>query len=255
MYCFAAPTTDVYRNLATEEYLLKHHSENIFMLWQSDHAVVIGKNQNVDAEVNTDYTSNRHISIARRYSGGGAVYQDMGNINLTFIETTGQITFNRYINKVLAFLKFAGIEAQSDERLGITINGLKISGSAQCVYKQRVMYHCTLLYSSDLHQLNSSLNNQTAKTELLSGAPHIRAVSSVHSEVTNLCDYLPEKLSVKSFKELIQNYFLNENPANNGIYHLSIEDAHAVEELRERKYKQKKWIYERLAMERQVNSM
>lgn len=242
MFYFVAPTSDVYRNLATEEYLLKYRSENIFMLWQSKNAVVVGKNQNIHAEVNTTYTIKHGIDIARRYSGGGTVYQDMGNINLTFIENRAQVTFDRYVRRVTAFLSSLGINAQADHRLSITVNGLKVSGSAQCIYKHRVMYHCTLLFASDLNKLHNSLAIQTRETEIVSETPDVRAVKSVPSQVTNLCYYLPAELSVAQFKELVLNYFLIANPANNRYYPLSLENHAAIEELRNGKYARAEWI-------------
>ncbi len=239
MFYLVAPTSDVYRNLATEEYLLKHRSENIFMLWQSENAVVIGKNQNVHAEVNTDYTLKQDIAIARRYSGGGAVYQDMGNINLTFIENRHEITFDRYVKRVTAFLSSLGINAQADRRLSITVDGRKVSGSAQCIYKHRVMYHCTLLYASDLNKLYNSLAAHMQETDRSSAMPTARAVKSVPSQVTNLCYYLPAEISVSRFKELALNYFLT---TDNRYYPLPLENQAAIEELRNGKYACAEWI-------------
>ena len=66
--------------------------------------------------------------------------------------------FSLYLHRILDFLKQIGLPAKGDERLGIYLNGLKISGSAQCVHKDRVLYHCTLLYDTDLTILNKVLN-------------------------------------------------------------------------------------------------
>ena len=90
MLCIHNTQTDPYFNLAAEEYLLKNFKENIFMLWQNEPSIVIGKHQDVWAEVNLKFVQDQQIKIARRFSGGGAVYHDPGNLNLTFIET-GQI--------------------------------------------------------------------------------------------------------------------------------------------------------------------
>lgn len=85
MLCIHNTHTDAWFNLAAEEYLLKNFSEDIFMLWQNEPAVVIGKYQNIRAETDIEYARQKRIRLARRYSGGGAVYHDMGNLNLTFI--------------------------------------------------------------------------------------------------------------------------------------------------------------------------
>lgn len=91
--------------------------------------------------------------------GWGAVYHDLGNVNLTFIETVSRLPdFSLYLHRILDFLKLIGLPAKGDERLGIYLDGLKISGSAQCVHKNRVLYHCTLLYDTNLAALNKVLN-------------------------------------------------------------------------------------------------
>ena len=78
-------TTDPYLNLAIEEYLFQTADDEVFLLWQNEPTVVIGKNQNAYAEVALDVLRERGIHLARRITGGGAVYHDLGNINYTYI--------------------------------------------------------------------------------------------------------------------------------------------------------------------------
>ena len=163
--CIYSPFTDIYFHLAAEEYLLKQGNEDIFMLWQDTPSVVIGKHQRLRSEVDQEWAEREQVHIARRFSGGGAVYHDLGNVNLTFIETTPRLPeFVTYLQRTLDFLSSMGLMATGGERLGIYLNGLKISGSAQCVHKDRVLYHCTLLYDTDLTILNKVLN--PARTSL-----------------------------------------------------------------------------------------
>lgn len=242
MLCIDNKSTDVYFNLATEEYLLKNHLEDIFMLWQNDNAVVLGKHQNAEVEIDLNFAAAKKIHISRRYSGGGTVYHDRGNINLTFIENTNRINFDKYIRQTLDFLSFAGLQAEADERLGITTHGLKISGSAQSVYKNRVMYHCTLLYSSDLDILTSSLNGNTEIPDKTNNSKRAYTVKSVKSKVTNICDHLQETPDISKFRELILNYFLNRT-SENRIYNFSADDIKAIEKLRNNKYALPEWIF------------
>ena len=85
------PYTDAWFNLAAEEYLLKNFSDDIFMLWQNEPSVIIGKHQNVWDEINRNYIQEKHIKVVRRYSGGGAVYHDSGNLNITFIQNSKEL--------------------------------------------------------------------------------------------------------------------------------------------------------------------
>lgn len=244
MYCYAPVSTDVYYNLATEEYLLKHRQENFFMLWQSDNAVVVGKNQNVGAEVDTGLAREKNIRIARRFSGGGTVYQDLGNFNLTFIETTDDLRFGRYVERIISFLSTVGIRARADERLGITVGGAKISGSAQCVHKNRTMFHCTLLYSTDLELLNAAIDGKKSAV-LLPGTQTVRAVPSVRSPVTNLSREMVCPLAPEQFGTLILDYFQKEERTNRMLDSLSGKDEDAIRSLRDRKYAQPAWIFDR----------
>ena len=237
--CIYSPFTDIYFHLAAEEYLLKQGNEDIFMLWQDTPSVVIGKHQRLRSEVDQEWAEREQVHIARRFSGGGAVYHDLGNVNLTFIETTPRLPeFVTYLQRTLDFLNSMGLMATGGERLGIYLNGLKISGSAQCVHKDRVLYHCTLLYDTDLTILNKVLNPDViAHDGTLSS---VYAVPSVRSEVTNIRSYLPEG-TVTDFKEKAFQYFSK----SQSVSAFTRKEIEAVNQLREEKYIQKEWIYSR----------
>mgnify|MGYP000778415506 CR=1 FL=1 len=125
MFCIDNRCTDIYFNLAAEEYLLKQKRGNFFMLWQSEPSVVIGKHQSVAAEADERFLDEKGITLARRFSGGGAVYHDRGNINLSFIETVKQPDFGYYLQQVVDFLEKVGISAYADQRLGIYVDERK----------------------------------------------------------------------------------------------------------------------------------
>ena len=117
MFCIDNRCTDIYFNLAAEEYLLKQKRGNFFMLWQSEPSVVIGKHQSVAAEADERFLDEKGITLARRFSGGGAVYHDRGNINLSFIETVKQPDFVYYLQQVVDFLEKVGISAYADQNV------------------------------------------------------------------------------------------------------------------------------------------
>ena len=237
--CIYSPFTDIYFHLAAEEYLLKQGNEDIFMLWQDTPSVVIGKHQRLRSEVDQEWAEREQVHIARRFSGGGAVYHDLGNVNLTFIETTPRLPeFVTYLQRTLDFLNSMGLMATGGERLGIYLNGLKISGSAQCLYKDRVLYHCTLLDDTDLTALHQALNPAPmVDDETLSS---VYAVPSVRSEVTNIRRHLSAG-TVTDFKEKAFQYFSK----SQSVSAFTKEEIEAVNQLREEKYIQKEWIYSR----------
>lgn len=237
--CIYSPFSDIYFHLAAEEYLLKQGNEDIFMLWQDTPSVVIGKHQRLRSEVDQEWAEREQVHIARRFSGGGTVYHDLGNVNLTFIETTPRLPeFVTYLQRTLDFLNSMGLMATGGERLGIYLNGLKISGSAQCLYKDRVLYHCTLLYDTDLTALHQALNPEPmVDDEMLSS---VYAVPSVRSEVTNIRRHLSAG-TVTDFKEKAFQYFSK----SQSVSAFTKEEIEVVNQLREEKYIQKEWIYSR----------
>lgn len=244
MLCINSPSTDVYFNLAAEEYLLKNHSGNIFMIWQGKNAVVLGKHQNVRAEIDVRLAGEKQISIARRYSGGGTVYHDLGNINLTFIENQDKIDFSKYIKSIIGFLSAIGIEANADERLGINIDRLKISGSAQCIYKKRVLYHCTLLYSSNLELLNASLNGEPENRIKEPENKQVYTVKSVKSKVTNISDHLKNSPDIGKFKEKLLGFYLGNDPGSR-LYQFGKDEEENINRLKTGKYMTPEWIFGR----------
>ena len=241
MLCINNPYTDAYFNLAAEEYLLHSFQENVFMLWQNEPSVIIGKHQNVWAEVNLDFVRNHRIKVVRRYSGGGAVYHDAGNLNFTFIENSDNADFNKYLIQIQQFLREIGVNAMPDERRGLNVDGLKISGSAQCIHKKRVMYHATLLYSTNLLNLNTALTSLPTQQNdgVLSRSVYVK---SVRSEVTNIKEYVPDNMKISDLKELIIDYFLN-NEINNKIYTLNDKDLSAIKLLSREKYSTSDWNF------------
>ena len=176
----------------------------------------------------------------------GTFRSDRGNINLSFIETVKQPDFGYYLQQVVDFLEKVGISAYADQRLGIYVDERKISGSAQCIHKDRVMYHCTLLFSTDLDTLNAALNGDPDVESRLPGSRTMRAVPSVRSEVANIKEFLSEPMDIKRFMHLLFHSFVDDD--DNRIYRFSAGDMEAIERLKAEKYACKEWIYHKSAL-------
>jgi len=165
MYCLTLQSSEPYLYLATEEYLLKNTGEEFCILAVNSPSVIIGKHQSPHREVNTEYVEKHNIPLIRRISGGGTVFHDEGNLNFSFIrncEPGHQVDFRLHTKPVIDFLSSLGIDAKFEGKNDLKVNGLKISGNAEHVHRNRVLHHGTLLFSSDMEMLRSSLRKDTS---------------------------------------------------------------------------------------------
>jgi lipoate-protein ligase A len=198
-------TTDPHYNLAVEEYLFRNEPGDILMLWQNEPTVVIGKNQNAYVEVDLELLRARGIHLARRITGGGAVYHDLGNVNYTFISDAREqgMDFAHFTAPILSALSSLGINAALSGRNDLLVDGLKFSGNAQYSSNGRTLHHGTLLFDSDLAVLSSVLRPDEEKLRS-------KAIASVRSRVTNLAPLLPKRCQTGEFIALLADFIKRE---------------------------------------------
>ncbi len=232
-------TTDPAFNLALEQYVFDELSENddIFLLWQNDNAIIIGKNQNTYLEINTDYVKQNKIRVVRRLSGGGAVYHDLGNLNFTFImrEKEKQFDFSKFCRPVVTALKKLGVTAEINGRNDMVIDGKKFSGNAQYFKNGKIMHHGTLMYDSNLEVVSNALN--VSQEKMIT-----KGVKSIKSHVTNIRPYMENKnIPIREFKKLLVEHMFEET--NLTEYHLTEEDFSRVQEIANAIYETWEWNY------------
>jgi lipoate---protein ligase len=238
LLCINNLTDNVYQNLALEEFLLKTSKENIFMLWQNEPAVIVGKHQNTLAEINLDFLEQNSIKVARRLSGGGAVYHDSGNLNFTFLINSSEgkmVDFGKYTRDILSILNEMGIPAKSNQRHDLMIEGKKISGNAEHIFKNRVLHHGTILFNSNLDWLEMAIKPQ-------SGRYSDKAVQSIRSKVCNILPYLSKSMDIRQFKQNIM-YGMIERYPDSKVHNLNVEEMEEVKLLSDEKYSTWDWIY------------
>ncbi|XP_073813135.1 lipoyltransferase 1 [Musca autumnalis] len=201
---FISQSYDIFTNLALEDWLYRHFDfsrHHVLLLWANDPCVVIGRHQNPFTEANVSKLMDKGITLARRNSGGGAVYHDRGNLNCTFF--TPRERYNRKYNLNIltrALFREWAIKAEINKRDDIVINDKKISGTAAKLGHPNAYHHCTLLVSANKLHLGESLVKEDAN--YIS-----KATASVRSPIKNLVDVnrtvnVPQLLSAVGYEFL-----------------------------------------------------
>ena len=194
---YESGSLDPFLNLATEQHLLDTVEGGccLLYLWQNQNTVVIGRNQNPWAECRTSLLESEGGHLARRLSGGGAVFHDLGNLNFTFLVPTGDYDLTKQQRVLLTACKSFGIPAELSGRNDLTAQGRKFSGNAFYHTGPRSYHHGTLLVDVDGEKLARYLTPTKAKLEA-------KGVPSVRSRVVNLIELCPT-LTVEDLKQAL----------------------------------------------------
>ena len=188
-------------NLAIEEYLMRHvaDGECVLSLWRSRQTVVVGRNQNIRRECRVDQLLADGGQIARRLSGGGAVYHDLGNLNFSFMVSDPDYDVDRQLSVIAEALKEFGLNAEKTGRNDVTVDGRKCSGNAFLQEGRGHCHHGTLLISVSSADMAKYLTPDPGKLKS-------KGVASVKSRVVNLQDLAPE-LTVDTVKPALIRAF------------------------------------------------
>ncbi len=239
VYYLQTDSTDPAYNLAFEEYVLTHYQEgDVVILWQNHNAVIIGRNQNAEAEINRSFVEQHGIRVVRRNTGGGAVYHDLGNLNYSFITDAGDLqdrSAGRFTGPVVQALRGLGLDAESSGRNDILVSGKKVSGTAQQLLKGRILHHGTLLFDSDPEMIAGALNPDPTKFQS-------KSVQSVRSRVGNIRSALQSDMDMDAFWAYLRISF-----TQSGMIPLSLSSAELAEVrvLKESKYDTWEWNFGR----------
>jgi lipoate-protein ligase A len=246
MKYLTSDSTDIRYNLALETYLMEHAdlTEPILYFYINSPCIILGRYQNAYEEISQQYVDEHNIIITRRTSGGGAVFDDLGNVSFSFItkddgDAVGN--FARFTEPVLnAIHDMGATNAQLSGRNDLQINGQKFSGNAMHSQNGRLFAHGTLMYDVDLTQIEHALN--VPKDKIAS-----KGIKSVHSRVTNLKPHFkPEyqQLTIEQFRDQLAKEILGLNDLSQASqYVIDQTTKDGVQELLDTYYHNWDWIY------------
>lgn len=206
--------------LAMEEFVAEKFEDEAFFVWRVDPTVIIGRNQDLEAEVNIAYCMEHDVKIVRRKSGGGCVYSDKGNIMISFISRRGEVStvFDRYLSALSECLSSLGLDAERSGRNDILVDGRKVSGNAFHQLPDRSIVHGTLLYDTDLDALEKAIRPPVEKLVR-------HGIASVRQRVQNLKAYLDGSMidSIEKLENYLVDYFCD------AVIVLNEDDIHEIE--------------------------
>lgn len=200
--CIESHSTDPYTNLAIESCLMRsaREGEPVLYLWQNERTVVIGRNQCASAECDLARLERDGGHLARRRSGGGAVYHDLGNLNFTFVTTAKEYDQAAQTNVILEAIRELGIDARRTGRNDLVVeDGRKFSGHAYYHNGQASMHHGTIMVAVDVGALGRYLTVNPLKLQA-------KGVRSVRSRVTNLQVLRPD-ITIEALKDALRSAF------------------------------------------------
>ncbi len=228
---FLSESFNPYLNLATEEWIFHNldPSQQILFLWRNEETVVIGRNQNPWSECNLTKMKEDHIHLARRTTGGGAVFHDLGNTNFTFLSPKEAYSRENNVNIILEALAKFGIHGEASGRNDLLLpfpdGPRKFSGSAYREKRDRAFHHGTLLINANLQRLGDYLTPNPKKLKA-------KGKESVRARVANLTEVRPELNHTELSQSIIES-FQKHYGANAKIEKLNLESLQSIPALKE----------------------
>ena len=233
-------------NLAIEIFLLQEMKvdEPILLFYINEPSIIIGRNQNTIEEINKDYVDAHGIHVVRRFSGGGAVYHDFGNLNFSFImpdDGNSFRDFEKLTKPIVQALHEMGVEgAQLKGRNDLVIDDMKFSGNAMYATNGRMFAHGTIMFDSDINEVVNALKVRKDKIES-------KGIKSIRSRVTNIKPFLPkdkQDMTTEAFREeILLKIFGVDSVDQVKTYTMTEEDWVKINEISDKYYRNWDWNY------------
>ncbi|WP_129044946.1 lipoate--protein ligase [Companilactobacillus metriopterae] len=239
---------DIRDNLATETFVMNNikTDEPVVLFYFEGPCIIVGRNQNTVEEINNEYVKENDITVTRRLSGGGAVYQDLGNLCFSFVVNSDDQNFGdfkSFTQPIIDVLKRMGAStAEISGRNDLLVDGKKFSGNAMYSRNGKTYSHGTLSYDVDLSVLTKALNVPEDKIKS-------KGIKSIRSRVTNIKPYLnPEfqNLTIEEFRDsiLLELFHANNlDEIKDSEYQITSDDQKEIDKIKEKYFYNWNWVY------------
>ncbi|GAF41349.1 lipoyltransferase and lipoate-ligase family protein [Agrilactobacillus composti DSM 18527 = JCM 14202] len=239
---------DIRENLATEQFLMnqKDFNEPLLLFYIEKPCIIVGRNQNTFEEINQKFVEDHDITVTRRLSGGGAVYQDLGNLCFSFVVRADSEEFGDFKSFtqpiVDALHDMGATSAEVSGRNDLLVDGKKFSGNAMYTRNGKTFSHGTLSYNVDLDVLTKALNVPEDKIKS-------KGIKSIRSRVTNVLPYLKpayQNLTTPEFRDILLLRLFGANSLADikaQEYVVTPEDELEIEKIYDRYYNNWDWVY------------
>lgn len=227
---FLSDSFNPHLNLATEEWIFHNldPSQQVLFLWRNEETVVIGRNQNPWSECNLAQMKNDSVHLARRTTGGGAVFHDLGNTNFTFLSPKEAYKRENNVAVIFDALKKFNIQGEASGRNDLLIpfpdGPRKFSGSAYREKKDRAFHHGTLLLHTNLTRLGNYLTPNPKKLQA-------KGKESVRARVANLNEVYAD-INHNHIVETMVSAFEKFYGANAEVESLTMQSLQQIPELK-----------------------
>ncbi len=238
---------DPYFNMAVEEAIPRARGCGVvpdtLRIWRNMNAIIIGYFQRAEEEVNLDVAASIGAAVVRRFTGGGAVYHDLGNLNYALsLASTGKrvsldLVFKELTKGPVDALRSLGFSADVQNVNDIIVSGRKVSGTAATISWGATFFHGAMLISTDLGRLASVL--RVSPRKLID-----KGVSSVKYRVTNLNDIRPVSPD-EVVAALAESFTRLTGHERYQVGLLTPEELEIAQALYNEKYSKREWNYER----------
>ncbi len=248
MYFYRMKSNDIRRNLATEQFLMneKKFYEPLLLFYIEGPCIIVGRNQNTLEEINKQYVDEHQIIVTRRLSGGGAVYQDLGNLCFSFVVDSDSEEFGdfkSFVQPIVNALHDMGASSvKVSGRNDILVDGKKFSGNAMYTKNGKTFSHGTLMLDVDLSVLPKALTVPEDKIKS-------KGIKSIKSRVTNLRPYLSaqyQNITTPEFRDILLKELFHVDSIDkiaNREYQLTDDDQKSIDRIFDDYYNNWDWVY------------